>query len=310
MNVTRRGFLARGAACAAGVTLLPRFAAAEEPGSDAVSEAPSSGQPATATEPAQLRLSSQLAVIPGRDLAEKLANMERWGFDAVELDGDIVGHEKKYEDALKNTKLKCSAICWGSLKGALVSPVAEERKTGGEALKQVLTSSAALHSTGVIFVPAFNSETKLTNQEIRKILLDTMPAIGEHAVKVGSRVLLEPLNRKEAFFLRQVADAASIARDCQSPGICVMGDFFHMFIEETSDLGAFISGGSWVHHVHLASRTRCLPGQDERQFVEGFRGLKQIGFQDYCSFECRAPSEPKVEIPKSLAFLRDQWSKA
>ena len=34
-----------------------------------------------------------------------------------------------------------------------------------------------------------------------------------------------------------------------------MGDFYHMFIEETSDLGAFISGGSRVHHVHLASAT-------------------------------------------------------
>jgi sugar phosphate isomerase/epimerase len=89
-----------------------------------------------------------------------------------------------------------------------------------------------------------------------------------------------------------------------------MGDFFHMFIEETSDLGAFISGGSYLHHVHLASRTRNLPGQDERQFVDGFRGLKWIGYQDYCSFECSVRGDPQVEIPKSMAFLRGQWAKA
>ena len=236
--------------------------------------------------------------------------MEKWGFDAVELDGDLVGHEKKYEDAIKNTKLKYSALCWGSCKGDLVSESAEKRAAAVEALKRVLTSAGAMHATGVIYVPAFNWETKQTNQEIRKILLDTLPAVGEHAVKAGSRVLFEPLNRKEAFFLRQVADAASIARDCQSDGICVMGDFYHMFREETSDLGAFISGGPRVHHVHLASRTRYLPGQDERQFVEGFRGLKWIGYQDYCSFECSVRGEPQVEIPKSMAFLREQWSKA
>ena len=86
------------------------------------------------------------------------------------------------------------------------------------------------------------------------MLVDTLPALGEHAQKAGTRLLMEPLNRKEAFFLRQVADAASIARDCNSPGIGMMGDFYHMFFEETSDLGAFISGGSYVHHVHLASR--------------------------------------------------------
>ena len=124
--------------------------------------------------------------------------------------------------------------------------------------------------TGVIYVPAFNGQTKLANQEIRKILLDTLPAIGEHAEKAGTRVVMEPLNRNEAFFLRQVADAASIARDCHSPGICVMGDFYHMFIEETSDLGAFISGGPYVHHAHLASRIRVLPGQDERSVRRGF----------------------------------------
>ena len=174
----------------------------------------------------------------------------------------------------------------------------------------MLDAAGALHSTGVIFVPAFNKETKLTNQEIRSILVDTLPAIGEHAVQAGTRVVMEPLNRKEAFFLRLVADAAAIARDCQSPGICVMGDFYHMNIEETSDLGAFISGGSKVHHVHLASRIRVLPGQDERSFVEGFRGLKWIGYHDFCSLECGVRGDRAVEIPKSLQFLRQQWAQA
>jgi len=83
-----------------------------------------------------------------------------------------------------------------------------------------------------------------------------------------------------------------------------------MYIEETSDLGAFISAGSLLHHVHLASRIRVLPGQDERQFVDGFLGLKWIGYQDYCSFECGVKGNREVEIPNSMAFLRDQWAKA
>ena len=86
-----------------------------------------------------------------------------------------------------------------------------------------------------------------------------MPGIGEHALQAGTRLLFEPLNRREAYFLRQVADGASIARDCESEGICLMGDFYHMNIEETSDMGAFISAGDKLHHVHLASRTRKLP---------------------------------------------------
>jgi len=297
MNITRRGFLMTSAAAAASAAVFPNTAAAEEP---------------KVKPEAALKLSSQLGIIPGKDVQEKLALMEKWGFDGAELPGDVVGNEKTYEDAIKNTKLKFSAICGAAhcADGDLVSDVVEKREPAFEAIKRALTTAGAIGSTGVIFVPAFNGQTKLGNQEIRSILLDKLPALGEHAQKAGTRLLLEPLNRKEAYFLRQVADAASIARDCKSPGIGVMGDFYHMFIEETSDLGAFISGGSYVHHVHLASRIRVLPGQDERPFVDGFRGLKWIGYQDYCSFECRVQGNATEEIPKSMAFLREQWAKA
>ncbi len=240
MNITRRGFLATGATAAAGSALLQNVSAADKP---------------KAKPEAVLKLSSQLNIIPGRDLQEKLANMEKWGFDAVEVFSDAVGNEKEYLDALKNTKLQVSAICWGSHKGDLVSDVVSKRAVGVEALRGALTSAGELGAVGVIFVPAFNGQTKLGNREIRKVLVDTLPALGEHAEKHNTLVLMEPLNRKEAFFLRQVADAASIARDCKSPGIAVLGDFYHMYIEEPSDLGAFISGGPLVRHVHLASRT-------------------------------------------------------
>ncbi|MBA7655875.1 hypothetical protein ES703_63785 [subsurface metagenome] len=89
-----------------------------------------------------------------------------------------------------------------------------------------------------------------------------------------------------------------------------MGDFYHMCIEETSDCGAFLSAAKYLHHIHLASRTRKLPGQDERSFVGGFRGLKMIGYQDYCSLECGVRGKADVEIPKSFRFLEKQWAEA
>ncbi|MHB9049904.1 MAG: sugar phosphate isomerase/epimerase family protein [Pirellulales bacterium] len=295
MSINRRGFLVGSTVAAVGLANGVRVRAADKPASK---------------REAVLKLSSQLGVIPGKGLEEKIAKMEKWGFDGIELGGDIVGNEKRYKDAIKNSKLKYSAVCWGSIGGAIVSEVVEKRAGGIEALKKVLASAGELETTGVIYVPAFNGQTKLTNQEIRKILLDTFPAIGEYAVKVGSRVLFEPLNRGEAYFLRQLADGASICRDCKSPGICMMGDFYHMTIEETSDMGAFISAGDYLHHVHLASRRRVLPGQDDKRYVDGFRGLKMIGYQDYCSYECGCDGNKEVEIPKANSFLRDQWAQA
>lgn len=202
-----------------------------------------------------------------------------------------------------------SAICAG-YQGALASHDPEERNKAVTTIREILGPAGELEATGLIVVPAFNHQTQLCNREARKILLDLLPELGEAAVAAGTRILLEPLNRRKAFFLRQLADAAAICRDVGHPGLCMMGDFYHMAVEETSDCGAFLSAGSFLHHVHLASRKRNLPGQDERSFVDGFRGLKMIGYRDFCSLECGVMGDPEVEIPKSFRFLERQWAAA
>ena len=50
--------------------------------------------------------------------------------------------------------------------------------------------------------------------------------------------------------------------------------------------------------------------QNKSRFVEGFRGLKYIGYTGPCSFECGVHGDPLVEIPKSLDFLRKEWELA
>ena len=192
MSITRRDFLTTGAV-AASTAVVPTLAL---PTTTLAAE--TKAKPAAA-----LKLSCQVWLIPGKDLQEKLALMEKWGFDGVELGGDIVGKEKEFVDAVKNTRLKVSAICGGSPNGKLVSEDAGKRTDAIEVLKRLVTSAGAVGSIGPILVPAFNGQTKLGNQEIRKILVDTLPAIGEHALKAGTRVVMEPLNRKEAFFLRR-----------------------------------------------------------------------------------------------------------
>jgi sugar phosphate isomerase/epimerase len=259
---------------------------------------------------AVLKLSSQEGIIPGRDLAERVAKMEKWGFTGIELGGDAGRRAEEVRKVLANHKVKVSAICAGTPGGTLINDDPKVRRSAVEAVKDLLTVAGEIGSTGVIVVPAFNGQTKLENREARPILIDLLKEIGEHGAKVNGRLLLEPLNRGEAFFLRQLGDAGAMCREVNSPGVAMMGDFYHMCIEEPSDMGAFISAGQWLHHVHLASRTRVMPGQDDRDFTNGFRGLKTIGYQDYCSLECGCKGERDTEIPKAVAYLKDQWAKS
>jgi len=295
----RRSFLkgsVAGAGLAAGVKALgPRPAMAEE---------------ARKTPKAQLKICSQDGRIPGKSLREKIEKLQKWGAVGVEVGGrGLARRAKEITDALKGTTVKLSAICAG-YSGVLISSDKANRDRAAESLKDLLTVAGGLGAVGVVAVPAFNRAKQLVGKEARKVLVEMLGPLGEHAQKAGTRVLLEPLNLREAYFLRQLADAASICRDVNSPGVALMGDFYHMYIEETSNQGAFLSAGKYLHHVHLGSIKRKLPGQDARSFVDGFRGLKRIGYQGYISLECGCIGNRDVETPKSFRFLEKQWAEA
>ena len=305
--MNRRDFFGVGAALGVGVSVLPALGAQTFVETDK-------------RDCAKLRISSQTGPAPGNSLEEKLEKMKLYGCEAVEFGGECVGKGKEFLQKAENAGLNVSVICGGLRKGNLCSEDVQKRQPGIDALKKALETAGEMGAQGVIYVPAFNGQTKLTNQEIRALLLDFMPDLAKFAYDCKTNIILEPLCRMEAYFLRQVADGASIARDVLKlagveSGIGVMGDFYHMDTEETSQMGAFISGGSYLRHVHLAGGAenprRTFPGENNMTFVDGFRGLKYIGYQGYCSFECGcANSDREAAFKQTISFLRSQWDEA
>jgi sugar phosphate isomerase/epimerase len=261
---------------------------------------------------ARLRLSAQEGVAPGKSLTEKLDFLEAQGFEGFEPGGGgLAKRVEELQQALQGRKIKISAIC-GGFKGVLISEQEAVRQTAIESMKEILTAAGALGSTGMIMVPAFNNQTKLGHQEARELLVKLLAELGDHAHQVGTRVLLEPLNRRECHFLRQVPDGAAICRDVNNPGVALMGDFWHMTWEETSDMAAFVAAAKYLHHVHMASRkTRKMPGEDEGDnYVDGFKGLRLIGYQDFVSLECGCKGDRTKAIPTAVKLLREQWEAA
>ena len=279
---------------------------------------------------AKLRIGSQLrGWIPGKDDAEKMAQMKKWGMEAVEFYGNVIGNPKEAKKKADDAGLAVSVICGSTGGGKLCSADEKEQQQGVDEMKRALEAAAILECNGCIFVPAFNRDQeriKRTHQEIRRSLIDIDPntkeikggylkPLGDFAASLKVHIILEPLNRKEAWFLRQIADAASICRDSQSSGVGTMGDFYHMFYEEPCDMAAFIAGGKYVKHVHFGcGNKRILPGQDPAQsFVAGFRGLKSIDYQGFMSFECGClggDDKGAEEVPKTLEFLWKSWEEA
>lgn len=278
-------------------------------------------------KPAELNLCLQWWGIPGSEMKEKLDFLEANGFGAVEIpSGDWpIKNAEALLDALKGRKLFLATAC-GPSNFSYAEP--EKREAEVQKFLPILEALGKMKSVGLILCPARDKLSEpgyLTGRELRKDFVhNTGKRLAEHAAKHGTSIVLEPLRRQETPFMHQVADGARMAADI-GPGATVMGDFWHMVMEETSFMGAFICAGKLLRHVHIAGlKERIVPGvhPEADQYVDGFKGLKLIGYQGAVSFEGgwpRNPADPKKEIPEEektklllqmVKFLREQWDMA
>lgn len=262
----------------------------------------------------ELKISFQEGIAPRETLDAKLDYMEEHGVKGLEPWGKgLGGRVNELQQALKGRDIKITAICAG-FSGFILAGDPAVKNQFDTSMREIIAAAGELGSVGVIMVPAFNAQkpVKPHDADTRAFLVEQLRELGEFAKSHGTSVILEPLNRGEAFYLRQVADAASICRDTQSEGVRCMGDFWHMTFEETSDYGAFFSGGEYLNHVHIASRkTRRTPSEDGEadNYVDGFNALKQMDYQGYVSFECGTRGDKEIVIPAALELLRNQWYK-
>lgn len=279
-------------------------------------------------KPAQLNLCLQWWGIPvADDVNARLDYLEANGYQAVEVPSDLGWLRDKglkVAESLKNRKLFLATACGGSQFDRL-----DKAKNDAEVARfmPVLEVLGEMKSVGLIICPA-RGKPEMELKELREdFVKNTGRRLAEKAAKCGTTIVLEPLQRAETPFLRQVADGAKMAQEI-GPGCTVMGDFWHMSKEEPSFFGAFVSAGRLLTHVHIASLARRkIPGSDGAadNYVDGFKGLKFIGYRGAVSVEAGflekgrdAKNKPiwpgNEEKQKILAgmcrMLREQWEQA
>lgn len=312
----RRDFLTVSASAGVAAVSLPTVARGE---------ASPCGMPklAAPAKPAELNLCLQWNAIPGAEIAQKLDWLEANGFAAVEIPSGAwpVQNAEALKAAMAGRKLFIATACGPS---DFSYAEAEKREAEVQKFLPVLEALGALKAVGLILCPA-RGKVPMGFKELREdFVTNTGKRLAEHAAKHGTNIVLEPLRRNETPFLRQVADGARMAADI-GPGATVMGDFWHMGLEETSFMGAFICAGKLLSHVHIAGlKERIIPGVHpaEDNYVDGFKGLKLIGYRGAVSFEGgwpKNPAEPKKGIPQEekiklilnmCKMLREQWAMA
>lgn len=277
---------------------------------------PAAGASGAREDGSPLKIAVQTPLIPGKTTADKAAWAQDHGIDAFEIQAwqiDPVTALKEYRDS----PVPVAAVC-GNPTFDFLDPDPEKRQRSIEQSKEYLKLAGDLGAVGQIVPPIFGpprindlSPWMDAVSLEKRLLVEICRSLGKHAAQHNTLLMLEPLNRYEQHLLRRLADAAEIIEECGHPAVKLIGDLFHMHIEETDTPAAIRAAGEHIAHMHLADNTRLEPGTGDIDFVAAFRALREVGFDGYLAFECSlSGDDPAASLAASVAYVRECLSQA
>ena len=265
-----------------------------------------------------MKLACAATLAPGNSFPEKLACLERLGYEGIEvhffepdLTPELVAQVEKDLEA-STVKVCCSLVASYVYETILDCEEALEAKAAN--VKLALDTAARLG--GVVLVspeyrpqhplPLCHRPKPILDREEGAWLLKFLDRVAEHAEKVSVTAVLEPINRYETSFYHSLADVMAVIDKLGSERVRIVADFFHMQIEERDIVESIEQAAGYIHHVQLGDSNRELPGQGHTDFKSGFAALQRTGYDGYLALECRIPQDPETELAQCARFLRQQ----
>jgi sugar phosphate isomerase/epimerase len=264
-----------------------------------------------------MKLSCQEQLLPGASLEEKWAFAAEAGFEGIELRAKGDGHF-----ASRLPELKAAARA-----GAVMATVcpetdhfigdfdADRRRDAVEQLRSQLSVIAELGGAGVLTpaswgmfslrLPPFTPPRQPA--EDRKVLLEALSMLAEHAAAEGVWLAVEPINRYEDYLVNRLEQAVGLGEEVEREtglgSVRVCADLFHMNIEEDDLAAAIRAAGPRIAHVHVDDTNRLQPGTGHMDFGSVFGALREVGYDGWLTFECRLRGDAEEALPASTRFL-------
>jgi D-psicose/D-tagatose/L-ribulose 3-epimerase len=255
------------------------------------------------------------------------------GFDGIEL----VGEPEHYRAAEVNKimadyGLKIISIC-GMFPGptpgeqrALCHTEPSEREKAVVYLKSCVDlargvgARSVLVVPGLVGIPAYFESRKADYRRA----VESLTLAADYAGANDILLTIEPINRYEVGVVNNLAEAIAMAQTINHNSIRIMGDTFHMQLEEPEGIPNAIrrAGRYWLQHLHVADNTREGPGLGTMPWREILRALADIEFEGGISceplpkgaspYDARSGHIPRERLDNELAtavrFLRNEMS--
>jgi D-psicose/D-tagatose/L-ribulose 3-epimerase len=107
---------------------------------------------------------------------------------------------------------------------------------------------------------------------------ENLAPLVEHAVALGVRLGVEPLNRYETSLVNTTEQCLDGLDGLLGEGLGVALDTYHVGIEERSYGGAVRTAGEHLVHVQVCGNDRGAPGGDLTDWDEVLSALDEVGY--------------------------------
>ena len=240
-----------------------------------------------------MKIGTQNQAFFPENILEKFRYIKEMGFDGFEIDGKLlVNNIEEVKAAIKETGLPVTTAC-GGYDGWIGDFIEERRLNGLKQIERILEALAEVGGKGIVVpaawgmftfrLPPMTSPRSLDGD--RKMVSDSLRVLEQVAARTGTVVYLEPLNRYQDHMINTLADARRYIVENNLKHVQIIGDFYHMNIEEDNH--------------------RYQPGSGTLDFHALFEQLRADNYQGYVVYEGRIRAEdPAQAYRDSLAWLR------
>ncbi len=265
-----------------------------------------------------MKLAVQENLIPADSLIAKWRLVSSLGYDGIELRGagdDTFRARLPELRAARRAGVVMPTVCL--ISDHFIGDFdATKRRDALENMKTLLSAIAELGGYGAITpasygmhsnsLPPRYREAPRSPAEDRKILVEGLSELGEHAERERVCVLLEPLNRYGDHMLNRIEQAAKLCKAVGMTSVRVVGDLYHMNIEERNFAAAIRRGGDYIRHMHIADSNRLPPGQGHIDFAPALAALNAMGFDGYLTLECNVEGDAQVALAEAARYIQSQ----
>jgi len=226
----------------------------------------------------------------GEKIDQSIKRVARFGYDAIELVGEPADYNAAQVKKLcADAGIRVSSVCsiYTGEERNLSSKDPAMRKKAVEYVKAVADLSAGSGAPVMIVAPSPVGKMAPTADEAseKKWAVESIQAGADYAAKQGVSLCIEAWNRYESYFLNRLDQCMDLMKAVNRPNVGVMGDTFHMNIEDEDIGDAFRKCGKALIHVHLADSSRAAPGKGHIDFLPVLKALRDISYQGYLTFE-------------------------